>query len=53
MKMVASGRGGWEVPGDSYEWRFQQARDGRGPLLFDADGTNSPTALYLFGPVKK
>ena len=33
LKMVASGRGGWDVPMSSYEWQFQQmqhrARDPR------------------------
>ena len=53
MKMVASGRGGWEVPGDSYEWRFQQAHDGRGQLLFDDGWHKLSTALWLFGPVKE
>jgi len=53
MKMVASGRGGWEVPGDAYEWRFQQARDGRGQLLFDDGWHKLSTALWLFGPVKE
>jgi predicted dehydrogenase len=53
MKMVASGRGGWEVPGDAYEWRFEQARTGRGPLLFDDGWHKLSTALWLFGPVKE
>ena len=53
MKMVASGRGGWDVPGDSYEWRFQQARDGRGQLFFDDGWHKLSTALWLFGPVKE
>jgi predicted dehydrogenase len=53
MKMVASGRGGWDVPGDSYEWRFQQARDGRGPLFFDDGWHKLSTALWLFGPVRE
>jgi predicted dehydrogenase len=53
MKMVASGRGGWDVPGDSYEWRFEQARDGRGQLLFDDGWHKLSTALWLFGPVKE
>jgi predicted dehydrogenase len=53
MKMVASGRGGWEVPGDSYEWRFEQARDGRGQLVFDDGWHKLSTALWLFGPVKE
>jgi predicted dehydrogenase len=53
MKMVASGRGGWDVPGDSYEWRFQQMRDGRGQLVFDDGWHKLSTALWLFGPVKE
>jgi predicted dehydrogenase len=53
LKMVASGRGGWDVPGDSYEWRFQQARDGRGPLFFDDGWHKLSTALWLFGPVRE
>jgi predicted dehydrogenase len=53
MKMVASGRGGWEVPGDSYEWRFEQARAGRGPLFFDDGWHKLSTAIWLFGPIKE
>ena len=51
MKMVASGRGGWEVPGDTYERQFQQSRLGRGPLLFDDGWHKLSVALWLFGPV--
>jgi predicted dehydrogenase len=53
MKMVASGRGGWDVPGDSYEWRFQQMRLGRGQLVFDDGWHKLSSALWLFGPVKE
>ena len=35
LKMVASGRGGWDVPLSSYEWQFQQMQRGRGILVFD------------------
>ena len=28
MKMVASGHGGWEVPGSSYKWQFEQMQSG-------------------------
>ena len=35
MKIVATGRGGWDVPMSSYVWQFEQARDGRGMLVFD------------------
>ena len=35
MKMVGSGRGGWDVPRSSFEWQFKQMRQGRGILVFD------------------
>ncbi len=53
LKMVASGRGGWDVPGDTYEWQFDQARRGRGTLLFDDGWHKLSTALWLFGPVRE
>jgi len=53
MKMVASGRGGWEVPASSYEWQFQQMQDGRGILVFDDGWHKLATAIWLFGPVKE
>jgi len=53
LKMVASGRGGWDVPGDAYAWRFEQARRGRGMLLFDDGWHKLSTAIWLFGPIKE
>jgi predicted dehydrogenase len=53
LKMVASGRGGWEVPGDTYERQFEQARRGRGTLLFDDGWHKLSTALWLFGPIRE
>jgi len=53
LKMVASGRGGWEVPGDTYEWQFEQAQRGRGILVFDDGWHKFSTALWLFGPVRE
>ncbi len=35
LKMVASGRGGWDVPGDTYQWQFDLSKRGRGILVFD------------------
>lgn len=51
LKMVASGRGGWEVPFDSYVTQFELAQKGRGILLFDDGWHKLSTALWLFGPV--
>jgi predicted dehydrogenase len=53
MKMVGSGRGGWDVPASSYEWQFQQMRNGRGVLVFDDGWHKLATALWLFGPIKE
>ena len=53
MKMVAPGRGGWEVPGSSYEWQFMQMRNGRGILVFDDGWHKLATALWLFGPIRE
>ena len=53
LKMVASGRGGWDVPGDTYEWQFDQARRGRGILLFDDGWHKLSTAIWLFGPIRE
>jgi len=53
LKMVASGRGGWDVPGDTYDRQFDQARRGRGVLLFDDGWHKLSTALWLFGPVRE
>ena len=53
MKMVASGRGGWEVPGSTYEWQFDQMQRGRGTLVFDDGWHKLATAIWLFGPIKE
>ncbi len=52
LKMVASGRGGWDVPMSSYEWQFRQMREhARGILVFDDGWHKLATALWLFGPI--
>ncbi|HEX4862943.1 MAG TPA: Gfo/Idh/MocA family oxidoreductase [Acidimicrobiales bacterium] len=53
MKMVASGRGGWDVPANAWEWQFQQMQRGRGILVFDDGWHKLSTALWLFGPVRE
>jgi len=53
MKMVGSGRGGWEVPRSSFEWQFEQMRRGRGILVFDDGWHKLSTALWLFGPLRE
>jgi predicted dehydrogenase len=53
LKMVASGRGGWDVPGDSYQWQFDQAKKGKGILVFDDGWHKFSTAVWLFGPIRE
>jgi predicted dehydrogenase len=53
MKIVATGRGGWDVSPESYEWQFRQAEDGRGMLVFDHGWHQLALALWLFGPVRR
>ena len=53
LKMVGSGRGGWDVPMSSYEWQFRQMQRGRGILVFDDGWHKLSTALWLFGPVRE
>ena len=53
MKMVGSGRGGWDVPVSSYQWQFQQMKNGRGILVFDDGWHKLATALWLFGPIRE
>jgi len=53
MKMVGSGRGGWDVPTSSYRWQVQQMQHGRGVLVFDDGWHKLATALWLFGPIKE
>ena len=53
MKMVGSGRGGWDVPASSYEWQVQQMRSGRGILVFDDGWHKLATAIWLFGPIRE
>jgi predicted dehydrogenase len=53
MKMVGSGRGGWDVPASSWKWQFQQMQNGRGILVFDDGWHKLATALWLFGPLRE
>ena len=53
MKIVGTGRGGWDVPASSYRWQFEQAADGRGMLVFDHGWHQLAVADALFGPVRR
>jgi predicted dehydrogenase len=53
MKIVGTGRGGWDVPESSFRWQWEQARDGRGMLVFDHGWHQLAIAHWLFGPITR
>ena len=53
MKIVATGRGGWELPERSMRWQFEQMLDGRGMMVFDHGWHQLAVASWLFGPITK
>ena len=53
MKIVATGKGGWDIPVSSFRWQFEQAADGRGMLVFDHGWHQLAIAHWLFGPVRR
>ncbi len=53
MKIVNTGRGGWDVMPSSMEWQFEQTRDGRGMLVFDHGWHQLAMAVWMFGPIRR
>ena len=53
MKIVATGRGGWDLPESSLHWQFEQALDGRGMMVFDHGWHQFAVAAWLFGPIRR
>jgi predicted dehydrogenase len=53
MKIVATARGGWDVPMESYRWQWEQAADGRGMLVFDHGWHQLAVAMWLLGPIRR
>ncbi len=53
MKVVNTGRGGWDIMPASLEWQFEQTRDGRGMLVFDHGWHQLAVAVWMFGPIRK
>ncbi len=53
MKIVATGRGGWDIPEASLRWQFEQALDGRGMMVFDHGWHQFAIATWLFGPIRR
>ncbi|MBA2607758.1 MAG: Gfo/Idh/MocA family oxidoreductase [Actinobacteria bacterium] len=52
MKVVNTGRGGWDVLPTAYEWQLEQTKDGRGMLVFDHAWHQLAVATWFFGPIR-
>ena len=52
MKVVNTGRGGWDVLPSAYQWQLEQTKDGRGMLVFDHAWHQLAVAVWLFGPIR-
>ena len=52
MKVVNTGRGGWDVLPSAYEWQLEQTKDGRGMLVFDHAWHQLAVAMWLFGNIR-
>lgn len=53
LKIVATGRGGWDLQAGSLEWQFEQSLDGRGMMVFDHGWHQFAVATWLFGPIRR
>lgn len=52
MKMTGTGRGGWDVPVETWIWQLEQHKRGLGILVFDDGWHKFAVARWLFGPVR-
>jgi predicted dehydrogenase len=53
MKIVGTGRGGWDINPESFRWQWEQAADGRGLLTFDHGWHQLAVAHWLLGPITR
>jgi UDP-N-acetylglucosamine 3-dehydrogenase len=53
MKFVSTGRGGWEIPSESWKWEFEEAKKGRPLLVFDHGWHQFAVDYWLLGPVER
>jgi predicted dehydrogenase len=53
LKMVGTSQPPRALPTSSWEWQFQQMRQGRGILVFDDGWHKLSTAIWLFGPIRE
>ena len=53
IKFIGGGSGGWEVPASAWQWRMQEAAEGRGLQTFDHGHHLWTTGWLLFGSVER
>ena len=53
IKLIAGGKGGWQVPPSAWAWRLREFAGGRGMQTFDHGHHLWSTARFLLGPIEK
>jgi predicted dehydrogenase len=53
MRLGNCGIGGWEIPGETWAWRFNPKTCGGGPVIFDHGYHQFSLAMYLLGDVEE
>ncbi len=53
IKLIAGGKGGWQVPPSAWAWRLKEFAEGRGMQTFDHGHHLWSTARFLLGPIQK
>jgi len=52
MKMTGTGKGGWDVPVETWIWQLEQHKQGLGILVFDDGWHKFAVARWMFGAVR-
>jgi len=53
IKFIGGARGGWEVPGRSWKWRYEELQSGRGMQTFDHGHHMWSTAWFFLGSIER
>jgi len=53
IKLIGGGKGGWEIPPASWEWRIREAQEDRGLLTFDHGHHLWASAWFLLGDIDR
>lgn len=53
IRMIGAGSGGWEIPSEAWQWRFEEAKVAGGTQTFDHGHHMFSSAWFLLGKIDK